>query len=69
MTAVRGAVPEDDSLTLQREAAMRRGIRQAAKDGFTNVAVVCGAWHATRAREAAVRRRGRSNAEGAAEAA
>ena len=25
---------------------MRRGIRQAAKDGFTNVAVVCGAWHA-----------------------
>ena len=42
MTAVRGA---DDSLTLQREAAMRRGIRQAAKDGFTNVAVVCGGTH------------------------
>lgn len=46
MTAVRGVLPEEDSLTLQREAAMRRGIRQAAKDGFTNVAVVCGAWHA-----------------------
>ena len=46
MTAVRGAVPEDDSLTLQREAAMRRGIRRAAKDGYTNIAVVCGAWHA-----------------------
>ena len=46
MTAVRGAIPEEDTLTLQREAAMRRGIRQATKDGFTNVAVVCGAWHA-----------------------
>jgi hypothetical protein len=46
MTAVRGAIPEEETLTLQREAAMRKGIRQAAKDGFTNVAVVCGAWHA-----------------------
>jgi hypothetical protein len=46
MTAVRGAIPEAETLTLQREAAMRRGIRQAAKDGFANVAVVCGAWHA-----------------------
>ncbi len=46
MTAVRGVLPEDDSLTLQREAAMRRGIREATKQGFTNVAVVCGAWHA-----------------------
>ena len=46
MTAVRGALPEEEMLTLQREAAMRRGIRQAAKDGYTNVAVVCGAWHA-----------------------
>jgi hypothetical protein len=46
MTAVRDALPEGESLTLQREAAMRRGIRQATKDGFTNVAVVCGAWHA-----------------------
>jgi hypothetical protein len=46
MTAVRGALPERDSLTLQREAAMRRGIREATKDGFHDVAVVCGAWHA-----------------------
>jgi hypothetical protein len=46
MTAVRGALPERDDLTLQREAAMRRGIRTAAKEGFTNVAVICGAWHA-----------------------
>jgi hypothetical protein len=46
MTAVRTALPEQDALTLQREAAMRRGIREATKQGFTNVAVVCGAWHA-----------------------
>ena len=46
MTAVRGALPEEEHLTLQREAAMRRGIRQATKEGFTNIAVVCGAWHA-----------------------
>ncbi|HEX7221906.1 MAG TPA: DUF5682 family protein, partial [Candidatus Limnocylindrales bacterium] len=46
MTAVRGVLPDEDSLNLQREAAMRRGIREATKQGFTNVAVVCGAWHA-----------------------
>lgn len=46
MTAVRGVLPEEDSLTLQREAAMRRGIREATKQGFTNITVVCGAWHA-----------------------
>ena len=46
MTAVRDALPEGESLTLQREAAMRRGIREATKQGFTNIAVVCGAWHA-----------------------
>src|SRR3954468_19200174 len=46
MTAVRGALPERDTVTLQREAAMRRGIREARRAGRTNVAVVCGAWHA-----------------------
>jgi hypothetical protein len=46
MTAVRDALPEAESLTFQREAAMRRGIREATKQGFTNLAVVCGAWHA-----------------------
>ena len=29
-----------------REAWMRRTIRAARKDGFKNIAVVCGAWHA-----------------------
>src|SRR5918997_1224224 len=46
MSAVRGALPERDTLTLQREAAMRRGIREAQKEGFERIAVVCGAWHA-----------------------
>ena len=46
MTAVRGALPEEDDLTLQREAAMRRGIREARKAGHERIVVVCGAWHA-----------------------
>lgn len=28
-----------------REAHMRKGMRQAQKDGFRRIAVVCGAWH------------------------
>lgn len=32
--------------TLLREAFMRRTLRKAIKDGFQNIAVVCGAWHA-----------------------
>ena len=31
--------------TLLREAYMRQTIRQAQKDGFQRIAVVCGAWH------------------------
>ncbi|MEM7030443.1 MAG: DUF5682 family protein [Chloroflexota bacterium] len=37
---------ESSLLTLQREAYMRQQIRQAQRDGFTRIAVVCGAWHA-----------------------
>ncbi len=29
----------------RREAHMRRAIRKAVKDGYRNIAVVCGAWH------------------------
>ena len=36
-----GETPE----TLLREAYMRQTIRQAQKDGFQRIAVVCGAWH------------------------
>ncbi|MBE9101789.1 DUF5682 family protein [Vacuolonema iberomarrocanum] len=35
-----------DRLEAQREAYMRRMIRQAEKEGFAAIAVVCGAWHA-----------------------
>jgi hypothetical protein len=33
---------EEDSL---REACMRQNLRSAQKEGFQNIAVVCGAWH------------------------
>ena len=47
MAALRSdnARPES-KLTLLREAAMRQQIRQAQKQGFQQIAVVCGAWHA-----------------------
>ena len=41
--AVPSGRQEDDLL---REAFMRKLIRQARKDGFSNIAIVCGAWHA-----------------------
>ena len=49
MTALRaqyepGGEPHDVS-EQRREAHMRSGIRAAVADGFTNIAVVCGAWH------------------------
>lgn len=49
MTALReerdasGEVPPQ--VEQQREASMRQIIREAEKDGFENIAVVCGAWH------------------------
>ena len=52
MTALREAAiqsslqklePEREAL---REAHMRQKIREAQKDGFQRIAVVCGAWHA-----------------------
>ncbi|MEO1095226.1 MAG: DUF5682 family protein [Cyanobacteria bacterium J06638_28] len=55
MTALREAVeqahPPDmenpfDRLEAQREAYMRRTLRQTQKEGFESIAVVCGAWHA-----------------------
>jgi hypothetical protein len=51
MTALReeaarqGEVPGDRAEAL-REAHMRQTIRQAQKEGFGHIAVVCGAWHA-----------------------
>ncbi len=37
---------EESRETLLREAWMRKCLRAAEKDGFQNIAVVCGAWHA-----------------------
>lgn len=46
MTALREAKQRPETQeTLLREAFMRQTIRAATKEGFENVAVVCGAWH------------------------
>lgn len=50
MTTVRAEVPRRLSAKAihrenLREAHMRKCIRQAEKDGFQNIAVICGAWH------------------------
>ncbi|GAX43302.1 hypothetical protein NIES4075_43150 [Tolypothrix sp. NIES-4075] len=47
MTAVRqDTPPSTDPIEAQREAYMRKTIREAEKTGFQRIAVVCGAWHA-----------------------
>jgi len=45
MAELREAFPEADQLTRVREAHMRRTIRQAQKEMFDRIAVICGAWH------------------------
>lgn len=49
MSAIREDVPHSDSPRQQREACreayMRQCLRQAEKDGYQSIAVVCGAWH------------------------
>ena len=47
MSALREAAGAGDSMReQQREAYMRQTIRAAQKEGFSRIAVVCGAWHA-----------------------
>lgn len=47
MTALRDELPdESDEREQRREAYMRKTIRQAMKEGFERIAVICGAWHA-----------------------
>jgi len=47
MQALRESLPaKEDKLELCREAYMRKTIRQAEKELFQNIAVICGAWHA-----------------------
>jgi len=47
LTTLRGELELTESReTLLREAWMRKCMRSADKEGFSNIAVVCGAWHA-----------------------
>jgi hypothetical protein len=47
MGALRETLPADPSYKEQlREAYMRKVIRQAQKEGYEKIAIVCGAWHA-----------------------
>jgi hypothetical protein len=47
MQALREHLPQkEDRLEQLREAWMRKIIRQAEKEMFQNIAVICGAWHA-----------------------
>ncbi len=46
MTALRVDPTPKDEEEARREAHMRQTIRAAQKEGFTRIAVVCGAWHA-----------------------
>ena len=47
MQTLRAELPEkDDYIEKLREAYMRKTIRQAEKDGYQNIVVICGAWHA-----------------------
>ncbi len=47
MAELREAYPNpDDKMEQLREAYMRKVIRQAEKEMFGNIAVICGAWHA-----------------------
>ncbi|PIQ23225.1 hypothetical protein COW36_18985 [bacterium (Candidatus Blackallbacteria) CG17_big_fil_post_rev_8_21_14_2_50_48_46] len=44
--ALRAEIPDQENpLEARREAQMRQSIRKAEKEGFTRIAVVCGAWH------------------------
>ena len=51
-----------DPMERRREAQMRAGIRTALKDGFTRVAVVCGAWHVPALANASDPKQARSDA-------
>ncbi|MEO5893552.1 MAG: DUF5682 family protein [Ferruginibacter sp.] len=47
MQALRDTIPQkEDRVEQLREAWMRKVIRQAEKEMFQNIAVICGAWHA-----------------------
>lgn len=46
MTELRAHAPKPEGREAQREAWMRRSLREAQAEGHGRIAVVCGAWHA-----------------------
>ena len=58
MTAARAEIGGvvGGALEPAREAYMRKSIRAALKEGFTRIAIVCGAWHTPVLSEAALKR-------------
>jgi hypothetical protein len=46
MTALRSDTPAPEGREALREAHMRQAIRAAEREGYTRIAIVCGAWHA-----------------------
>jgi len=56
MSVLRQAFEPDlvplDPMERRREAQMRAGVRRAVTDGFTRIAVICGAWHVPALRSA-----------------
>ncbi|RJL34128.1 DUF5682 family protein [Bailinhaonella thermotolerans] len=45
MTVLREGAPPPSGREARREAAMRKTLRAAVREGFERIAVVCGAWH------------------------
>ena len=45
MTALRSDLAPKDEEEALREAQMRQGIRATEREGFSRIAVICGAWH------------------------
>lgn len=45
MTELRSAFPDQNTRNDLREASMRKSIREAQKNKYERIAVICGAWH------------------------
>ncbi|GAB4208946.1 MAG: DUF5682 family protein [Roseiflexaceae bacterium] len=45
MATLRDGLTLTDPIEIRREAWMRQTIRQAVREGFQRIAIVCGAWH------------------------
>lgn len=57
---------EDNLIEPLREIAMRQNIRQAKKEGFEKIAIVCGAWHAPALTDEIIDRKGQAKQDTAA---